>query len=162
MKSLLISGTYFPPQVGGISRIMERLAQEMGPDRVCCLTGTGPDPDPLPDRRGARVYRSPLVFSNSSRLKRAPAWAKVFGSIITQERPQATLLGTVDDGIPGRWLHRWFRLPYLVFAHGNEIVPAATQEGSRPAFLRTIACILLHDYRRCSARTRYPLSGLYP
>lgn len=120
MKSLLISGVYFPPQVGGISRIMERFAIALGRERLCCLTGAAGGPARM-GAQGAKVYRSPILFSDRSRLIRAVAWARTLGTILLAERPRAVLLGTVDEGHYGLWLRRWVGLPYIVYAHGNEI-----------------------------------------
>jgi len=86
------------------------LARELGPDRICCLTGAVPGPGRLGSASGPRVYRSPTAFSDGSRLVRAPAWISVLGRILLRERPRTMLLGTVDDGIVGRWLQRWGRL----------------------------------------------------
>jgi phosphatidylinositol alpha-1,6-mannosyltransferase len=70
-----------------------------------------------------------------------------------RERPAAVLLGTVDDGIHGRWLRRWLKLPYAVFAHGNEIVAAASgnQQDGRPKLLRAI----LSEASRVMAISRF-------
>jgi hypothetical protein len=38
MRILLVSSTYFPPQVGGISRAMEALAAHLDPAHVTCVT----------------------------------------------------------------------------------------------------------------------------
>lgn len=120
MKALLISEEYFPPQVGGISRIMECLAQEFGPDRLCCLTGQADGPNEI-GPRGTRVYRSPILFSHRSWLLRRLAWGRILGTILLRERPRVVILGTVNDGRFGLWLRRWFGIPYIVYAHGNEI-----------------------------------------
>jgi phosphatidyl-myo-inositol dimannoside synthase len=120
MKTLLVSGTYFPPQVGGISRVMERLAAALGRERVCCLTGVAGAARML-DEGGVKVYRSSTIFSDRGKAARGLAWGASLASILWQERPKAVLLGTVDDGLYGRWLERWLGLPYVVYAHGNEI-----------------------------------------
>jgi phosphatidylinositol alpha-1,6-mannosyltransferase len=129
MKSLLISAVYFPPQVGGISRIMEYLARAMGRERLCCLTGVPAGPVPID--LGSRVYRSPTTFSDFSTPIRASAWARVLGTIMIRERPRAVLVGTVDDALYGRWFRRWLGLPYVVYTHGNEILAILGEEGSR-------------------------------
>lgn len=120
MKALLISGVYFPPQVGGISRIMERFALTLGRKRLCCLTGAAGGPARI-GKQGAKVYRSPTLFSDRSKLVRGMAWARTLGAILLFERPRAVLLGTVDDGHYGLWLRRRVGLPYVVWTHGNEI-----------------------------------------
>ena len=122
MKSLLISHIYYPPQVGGISRFLEGLAGAMGPERVCCLTGVPAGPDTAAALDGPPVYRSPEIFSGSTKMTRALSWTRTMGSIMLRERPRAVLLGTVYDGPYGTWLRRWLNLPYVALAHGNEIL----------------------------------------
>jgi phosphatidylinositol alpha-1,6-mannosyltransferase len=121
VKSLLISSVYYPPQVGGISRIMENLANAMGPERLCCLTGAMGAVGSV-SASGTRVYRSPAVFADRAKVVRAAAWGRVISSIMLRERPQAVLLGTAYDAAYGRWLRRWLGLPFVVYAHGNEIL----------------------------------------
>ena len=41
MRSLLISSSYFPPQIGGISTMMAEICIELGEHRVAVLTGVG-------------------------------------------------------------------------------------------------------------------------
>lgn len=118
MRSLLVSRDYFPPQTGGIARMM---AEVVGRARgeICCLTAvTGNGRDRLP------VYRSPAAF-NATGLRRGLALAGVLAPILARERPRAVLLSTIGDGGIGLWLRRRLRLPLVTFAHGNEILLAA-------------------------------------
>ena len=140
MKSLLISHIYFPPQVGGISRFLECLTAAMGPERICCLTGVPAAPNGLPASGSPVVYRSPRIFSGSSKVTRALSWTRTMGSIMLRERPRTVLLGTVYDGPYGTWLHRWLNLPYVALAYGNEILGILNRdrglEGHGGAWLR--------------------------
>lgn len=120
VKSLLISSNYFPPQVGGISAMMAALCEHLGPARVCCLTGVSASPR-VADMRGGRVYRRSAAFA-PPRSRKAVAWGLALTEIMMRDRPQATQLATIDDGHLGVWLRRWLRLPFLVYAHGNEIL----------------------------------------
>jgi phosphatidylinositol alpha-1,6-mannosyltransferase len=44
------------------------------------------------------------------------------------------ILGTVNDGRFGLWLRRWFGIPYIVYAHGNEICSIlSAPEDHKPA-----------------------------
>jgi phosphatidylinositol alpha-1,6-mannosyltransferase len=119
-KSLLVSSVYFPPQVGGISAMMAALFEQLGPDRACCLTGARA-PSRVADGRGGRVYRRPAAF-RPPLPRKAIAWSLALAEIITRERPQATQIATIDDGHLGMWLRRWLHLPFLVYAHGNDIL----------------------------------------
>ncbi len=120
VKSLLVSSTYFPPQVGGISAMMAALYEELGPDRVCCLTGVPASPR-VEDIRGGRLYRRPAAFA-PPRTRKAVAWALAITELMVREKPRAAQIATVDDAYLGVWLQRWLRLPFLVYAHGNEIL----------------------------------------
>ena len=59
MRSLLISSSYFPPQIGGISTMMAEICIELGEHRVAVLTGVGGQR--LKDRLG-RNSRVSLAF----------------------------------------------------------------------------------------------------
>jgi phosphatidylinositol alpha-1,6-mannosyltransferase len=120
VKSLLISTNYFPPQVGGISAMMAALFDHLGPARACCLTGVPASPGTADNRVGP-VYRRSAAFA-APRSRKAAAWGLAMAEIMMRERPRATQLATIDDGHLGVWLRRWLRLPFLVYAHGNEIL----------------------------------------
>ena len=128
VKSLLLSSTYFPPQVGGISAMMAALSEHLGPARVCCLTGVPASPSGA-DERGGRVYRRPAAFA-PPRSRKAVAWVLALAEIMMRDRPQATQVATIEDGHLGVWLRRWLRLPFLVYAHGNEILDVV--QGTAP------------------------------
>lgn len=132
MKSLLISSVYFPPQVGGISQIMESLAKTLGQDRICCLTGVAGNGATPPEPSGPRIYRLPTVFGARAKPIRAAAWGTAIARIMVRERPQAVLLATADDGYLGLWLRKWLRLPYVSYAHGNEVLAAMRSRCSAP------------------------------
>jgi phosphatidyl-myo-inositol dimannoside synthase len=119
-KSLLVSSVYFPPQVGGISAMMAALFEQLGPERACCLTGA-PAPSTETDGHGGRVYRRPAAF-RPPRSRKAVAWGLALAEIMARDRPRATQIATIDDGHLGMWLRRWLHLPFLVYAHGNEIL----------------------------------------
>lgn len=123
MKSLLVSALYFPPQIGGISHFMAALASVLGPERVCCLTGVRADGVGNGNGVGVRVYRRPMAFARAKPIQ-AVGLAATIAEIMALERPQAVQLATVYDGCFGRWLRRWFGLPFVVYAHGNEILDA--------------------------------------
>jgi phosphatidylinositol alpha-1,6-mannosyltransferase len=118
LKSLLISNVYFPPQVGGISEMMAALFEHLGPAQVCCLTGVA-----RTEARQdiGRVYRRPAAF-RLPRWRQALPWGVALAEILARERPRAVQIAIVDDGHLGVWLKRWLHLPFLVYAHGNDIL----------------------------------------
>jgi phosphatidylinositol alpha-1,6-mannosyltransferase len=119
-KSLVVSSVYFPPQVGGISAMMAALFAHLGAARACCLTGA-PAPAGIADKGAGRVYRRPAAF-RPPRSRKAAAWALALMEIMVRDRPRAAQIATIDDGHLGVWLRRWLHLPFLVYAHGNDIL----------------------------------------
>jgi phosphatidyl-myo-inositol dimannoside synthase len=131
VKSLLISGLYFPPQTGGISNYMASVAAALGPDDVCCLTGipsNGNSPHlPVP----LRSYRRPAAFAKAKHIQ-ALGFGAAMAEIMLRERPQVVQLATAYDGYMGLWLRRWLNLPFVVYAHGNEILDAIGSSWPKP------------------------------
>ena len=131
MKSLLISSMYFPPHTGGISHFVGSIASVLGPDRVCCLTGVPGSPGAVETRLGPRVYRRPAAFEGAKYRQRV-VWGAAIAQIMLRERPVAIQLGLVSDGSMGLWLRRWLRLPFVVYAYGNEILTAMQSAWQKP------------------------------
>jgi len=137
MKSLLISGMYFPPQVGGISQYMASVAKFLGSHEVCCLTGvraekeSGGGKNNLEQKLQPRVYRRPRAFSRAMAIQGA-ALATTLAEIMVRERPQVVQLGSVAEGYMGLHLKRWLGLPYVVYAHGNEILASDGENWQKP------------------------------
>jgi len=131
MKSLLISSMYFPPHTGGISHFVGSIASVLGPDRVCCLTGVPGSPGAVETRLGPRVYRRPAAFEGA-KYRQGLVWGAAIAQIMLRERPVAIQLGLVSDGSMGLWLRRWLRLPFVVYAYGNEILTAMQSAWQKP------------------------------
>jgi len=145
MKSLLISGTYFPPQVGGISHYMAAIASALGPERVCCLTGVALTGSESVASATPRVYRRPAVFGTTTPVQLA-ALAAAMASIMVRERPRVVQLATAAEGYLGPWLQQALRLPYVVYAHGNEVLDAIHSTWDKPrAALRGAARVLANS-----------------
>jgi len=146
MKSLMVARDYFPPQVGGISTMMAAITRTLGPEAVCCLTdvlaeGAGEPFD------GARVYRRPGVFRRQS----AGDFAQLAGTLLQLllvERPRVAQLACCNDASVGLLLDRVFGLPFVVYAHGNEVLEAL--QGSWERNLDT-----LRGARRVIANSTY-------
>ena len=145
MKSLLIASTYFPPQTGGISRMMEEICVALGPERVTCLTGV-PAGDTDHERlQPAQVFRRPSAFANNRVMQALPLACSI-GAIALRDRPRIVQLSTCDDGYVGLWLQRWLKLPFVVYAHGNEILSAIESDWEKPRLaLRSAACVLANS-----------------
>jgi phosphatidylinositol alpha-1,6-mannosyltransferase len=121
MKSLLISSIYFPPQVGGIAEIMAAVASALGPDRVCCLTGVLANQAVGPNHFRPTVYRRPAAFARAKPVQ-AVGLGMAISEIMVRERPSIVQLATAYDGYLGLWLRKWLKLPYVMYAYGNEIL----------------------------------------
>jgi phosphatidylinositol alpha-1,6-mannosyltransferase len=145
LKSLLISSEYYPPDVGGISQYMSSMVSALGPDRVCCLTGVRAQVDRQKKKPAAGVYRRPLAFAKPKYLQ-AVGWAAAVSEIVVRERPQAVQLATLYEGPFGLWMRKWMRMPYVVYAHGNEVLDAIRTDwdGLRLA-IRNADCVLANS-----------------
>lgn len=133
VKSLLISSTYFPPQTGGISRTMGTIASALGPNEVCCLTAVrsaSTEKKELPD---VAVYRRPRAFTKG-KATQALGFGAAIAEIVLRERPRLVQLATAYEGHMGLWLERWLNLPFIIYAHGNEIFDVLSSPWPKPRF----------------------------
>src|SRR5262245_7023791 len=143
-KSLLISNLYFPPQAGGISHFMGSVAASLGPERVCCLTSVSSDVHTKVEHAGVRVYRSPAAFSRSMPVQ-AVGLGLTLLQIMLRERPHIVQLAMAYEGSIGLWLRR-LGLPFVIYAHGNEILDAIESDWPKPLLaLRQAACVLANS-----------------
>lgn len=100
---------------------MAKLAAALGPDRVCCLTGVAKSGGAADDLSRLRVYRRPAAFAKSKYLKAVPLVTTLI-QIMVREKPQVVQLSFAGEGYLGLWLRRCFKLPFVIYAHGNEIL----------------------------------------
>jgi len=145
VKSLLISSKYFPPQTGGISRMMEEICFALGPRRVSCFTGVHEGQENSPRLASIRVRRRPAAFAGN-RVVRALTLACSLSEIVVRDRPQVVQLATCEEGYLGLQLQRWFKLPFVIYAHGNEILAAIDSDWDKPRLaLKKAACVLANS-----------------
>ena len=145
MKSLLVSSIYFPPQVGGISKYMASVVKYLGPEEICCLTGVQVNNRRTDNDFKARIYRRPRAFTNTSSIQALTMGAAAI-EVLIRERPHIVQLATAFDGYLGLQLHRWFGLPFVIYAHGNDILDIATSSWPKPKrSLQRAACILANS-----------------
>ena len=130
VKSLLISGQDFPPRKGGISNYMASVAEALGPEQVCCLTSVRAN-GATGESEPARTYRRPAAFAKPWHIQ-APGFSAAMTEILLRERPQVAQIATVHDAHMGMWLRRWFNIPYVVYAHGNEILGVSQSDWQKP------------------------------
>jgi phosphatidyl-myo-inositol dimannoside synthase len=131
VKSLLISSTYFPPQTGGISTTMGTLVSALGPAEVCCLTAVSSTSPGNEGLASVSVYRRPSAFGNG-RAVQALGFGAAIAEIILRHRPRLVQIATAYDGYMGLWLERWLKLPFIIYAHGNEVFDALRSSWPKP------------------------------
>ena len=121
-SALLITRDYFPPQVGGISTMMERLVTHADWPRLHCLVGdAGPTRMSTNHGGSVRVHRSRAAFRLPHPLDLAYL-ASLLTSIRVRHGTRALILSTNVEGYAGLLAKRLLRLPFVMFAHGNEIL----------------------------------------
>ncbi len=131
VKSLLISGIYFPPLTGGIANYMASIAAALGPCQTCCLTGVPARNKPDAPSELVRTYRRPAAFRKERHVQ-ALGFGAAMAEIMMRERPRVVQLATADDGYMGLWLHQWLKLPFVIYAHGNEVLGALESSWPKP------------------------------
>lgn len=142
MRSLLISGSYFNPQIGGISTMMTEICVALGERRVAVLTGVKGQSD---DRRLGRisVYRMSGFHSRRSALYSIAA----LGLALARERPAVLQYATLDDASLAYLTHRALRMKQIIYAHGNEILAAAKSSWDKPrAALLAASCVVANSH----------------
>jgi phosphatidylinositol alpha-1,6-mannosyltransferase len=85
----------------------------------------------IQDGVGPRVYRRPAAFSGRPYVQAAALVAAV-SEIVLRERPRVVQVATAYDGYIGILLRRWLRLPFIVYAHGNEVLRAIGSKWQKP------------------------------
>jgi phosphatidylinositol alpha-1,6-mannosyltransferase len=120
-RSLLVARDYFPPQVGGISTMMARVMTEVAPREVCCLAGCRGDAFIATPNGPARIYRSALPFRLPTPFDTIVI-TTALSAIRLRHRTRALILATIGEGYIGLLAQRLFGLPFVVFAHGNEML----------------------------------------
>ncbi len=152
--TLLIARDYFPPQVGGISTIMQRIVTDVGPREVVTLTSDR-GPAYLATPHGpARVFRSALPFRWPTPLD-SLLMLSFLCVIRLRHRIRVLLLASGGEAHIGQLARQAFGFPYVVFAHGNEALALqdTVWQRSRTALKGAAAVIansrytarLLHD-----------------
>lgn len=119
--SLLIARYYFPPQVGGISTMMARVMTEVAPRRICCLAGCQGTRFIDTPRGPGRVYRAAVPFMLPTPFDTI-ALASTLFAIKVSHRIRALVLATIGEGYVGLLARQLFGAPFVVFAHGNEVL----------------------------------------
>jgi phosphatidyl-myo-inositol dimannoside synthase len=162
-SALLVARDYFPPQIGGISTMMERLVAHVASPNLRCLVGT-PGPAHVETLRGrARVYRASAAFRLFT-----PFDSLMMGGLLAAlkvgHQLRALILATSAEGHVGLLARRALGLPFIMFAHGNEILTLRKSEWPRPlAAVRSASAVLansrytaalLHDLGVTPARVR--------
>ncbi len=145
-SALLVARDYFPPQIGGISTMMERLVAHAASPNLRCVVGT-PGATHVATMQGpARVYRSSAAF----RLL-TPFDSVVMGGLLAalklRHQVRALILATSAEGHVGLLARRALGLPFIMFAHGNEILTLRKTEWPRAlAAVRSASAVLANSH----------------
>jgi phosphatidylinositol alpha-1,6-mannosyltransferase len=145
-KSLLVVRDYFPPQVGGISKMMASVCQLLGAENISCATAVS-GAQSLLDGRGQpiNVHYVPSLFA-PGRARMLTSLALVWPRLLLRERPQLLQFATCQDAYWGLALQKTLRIPFLIYAHGNEVLDAASIAWDRPReALRSAACVVANS-----------------
>lgn len=110
---------------------MESICSTLGQDEICCLTGVPAENDRRVNGHGPRVYRRPSAFANAWHVQ-APSLGTAVLHILLRERPKVLQIATAHDSYIGLWLRQRLGIPYVVYAHGNEILAAMQSEWEKP------------------------------
>ena len=121
-SAMLVTRDYFPPQVGGISTMMERLVVHANWPRLHCLIGEkGPAHVRTANGGTTRVHRSSAAFRLPHPVD-SLYMAGLLAGIRVRHGTRALILSTNSEAYIGLLARRLFGLPYVMFAHGNEIL----------------------------------------
>lgn len=126
-KSLLLVRDYFPPQVGGISKMMESICEGLGDDISCVTAVTGAATADRP----SKVHYLPSLFPTGA-LRALLALTFVWPRLLAAEQPELLQFASCGDAYWGPRLQRWRSLPFVIYAHGTEILQAAQNRWARP------------------------------
>ena len=144
-STLLVARDYFPPQIGGISTMMERLVMHAASPNLRCLVGI-PGATHLETSQGrARVYRASAAFRLFTPFDYVvmPALLAV---LKRRHQLRALILATITEGHIGLLARSVLGLPFIMFAHGNEILSLRKTEWQRPlAALRSASAVLANS-----------------
>lgn len=134
---VLVATEVFPPQHGGSGRWFWELYRRMPRDRVVIAAGEHALAAEFDAGHDLRLHRLPLKFStwgifSRNGSKEHYAAMKRLGAIVDSERPVAMHCGkALPEGTLGWLLKRWKGLPYVVYAHGEELTLAAASRELR-------------------------------
>jgi phosphatidylinositol alpha-1,6-mannosyltransferase len=125
---------------------MASIVSALGPDQVCCLTGAPLGENDICKNFQPKVYRRPGAYSGRAYLQKL-RWGAAISEIMIRERPKIVQLSTAYEGFQGLWLRRWLKLPFVIYAHGNEILDAMEKVGKKPLLALQIADRVLANSR---------------
>ena len=144
-STLLVARDYFPPQIGGISTMMERLVMHAASPNLRCLVGI-PGATHIETTQGrARVYRASAAFRLFTPFDYV-VMAALLAALKRRHQIRTLILATITEGHIGLLARSALGLPFIMFAHGNEILSLRKTEWQRPlAALRSASAVLANS-----------------
>jgi phosphatidylinositol alpha-1,6-mannosyltransferase len=143
-KYLLLSEDYYPPQVGGISTMMDTVRAALGAEQVVVLTSVSQAEGE--DARGPSiVHRDPHGYRADTLAGEVRLMLKLLW-LVCVHRPHLVIAATTADAVIALRLRKLLRIPFIVFAHGNEILGALKQRWEKPReALRSAAVVIANS-----------------
>ncbi len=112
----------FPPQIGGIATYIHDLAAALERGNVIVLAPPKRDSDAWDKRQIYKTMRKPFLFP----LPLWPRWIRLFfhvRKIVKQEKIELLMIHHVlPVGYVGVLMKVLFKIPYLLFSHGTDLV----------------------------------------
>lgn len=125
--------------------MMEQISIALGHKHICCLTGVKANPKDLQHPALINVYRRPKIFYGNKHIRAIHLFLSLM-EIFLKDRPKVIQLSTCSEGYIGLLAKRWLNLPYVIYAHGNEILTAINSESEKRRFaMRRASCILANS-----------------
>jgi phosphatidylinositol alpha-1,6-mannosyltransferase len=125
---------------------MWEICRALGPREVCVLTAERSVSSRSDSDGGVRVYRRPLAFAHSA-ASQALGLGAAIAEIGLRERPRLIQFATCEEGYLALHLSRLLRLPFVIYAHGNEVLAARDSGWAKPRLALTSASRVLANSR---------------
>ncbi|WP_169979010.1 glycosyltransferase family 4 protein [Tautonia rosea] len=147
--SILLLTEVFPPRTGGSGRWFWELYRRLPGEEIIVVAGESPECEAFDKSHDLRIVRLPMTFETWGVMN--PKGAAAYQRLATQigRLAQARKVGAVHcgrclpEGLVGFWLKVSRGLPYVCYAHGEELTYAEMS--------RELAWLMRRVYRNADA-----------
>ncbi len=137
MKKTLMITLEFPPQVGGVASVAERLADFFPEGSLVVLTPPVSGAEAFDATKSYPIVRRPLYFPRAI----WPRWLRAFflaRRIIREEKIEQVIVHHVlPMGLVAYFIRQYLGIPYIVFCHGTDTA-LATRTPWKQSFFRRV------------------------